>query len=116
MKLTIKNHEIELVYSIRTNILYESILGKSLKFEELSQIDNLSYLFYANILSTLQANKVQIDVSWDDFIEYVDANGGIKLLGDYAVWLAEQMNIQVGLYNEEEKEATDKAKNSKKKS
>lgn len=117
MKVKIKEHELELVYSIRTNILYESIMNKQLQYEELNKIDNLSYLFYANIMATLQANKLNADLSWDEYIDYLDANGGIKILGDYATWLMEQMNIQAQLISEELKSDDEKkVKKTKKKS
>jgi len=112
MKITIKDNTFDLIYSIRTNIMYENVIGKSLDYSKLSNVSEATQLFYCNILASMQANKLPLEFGWDEFIEWLDANGGYVFLNDYALWLAKQLEIQAHLIGKqpEKKESSEKKK------
>jgi len=115
MKINVNNKEFDLVYSIRTNIMYENIVNESLDYTQLSNITKISQLFYCNILASMQANKLPLELSWDEFITWLDENGGYTKLNDYALWLAKQIEIQANLIQKtednEDKKKVKKTKN-----
>ena len=110
MKITIKDTNLELKYSIRTNIMYENVLEKSLDYSKLNNVSEITQLFYCNILATMQANKMPLDLTWDEYIEWLDENGGYSYLNDYALWLTKQLEIQFNISKKEEKKTKTKKK------
>lgn len=115
MKVTINEREIELVYSIRTNILYESMLGKTLDYTQISTLESISTLFYVNILSSMQAHHLNLDFTWDDYINWLDSINPYEVINNYAIWLSEQMDIQAKLIESKLNKDTVKEERKKKK-
>lgn len=110
MTIKLKDHEIELIYSIRTMYIYEQQMEEPLDYEKLNRLSIILALFYCNILATLQANKITMGFSWDDFIAFLDENGGYPLVFDYLNWFNKNIEIQSKLIKQTKEEKTDKKK------
>lgn len=102
MKIKIKDKEIELRYTIRTNILYESIEQSQVDYTALDKVTVIATLLYANILATMQANKMEVKLTYDEYMNWLDENKGVVILNEYAVWLAAQMQTQFELIPDDE--------------
>lgn len=85
MKLTIKEKEIELKYTLRSLILFENITEKSFNPQGLS--DMLTY-FYCVVV----ASSKDYSLSFDDFIDWCDENP--EALGEFSEWLISTSGIQ----------------------
>ena len=105
MKLKIGNEELELVYSFRSSIYFESITGHSLDFTKLTSNDLIT-LFYSVVVATLQKAKKPV-ISMLDFLDIVDENGGDKCLVDFSNWYIGVVKSQYELLAEE-KEGNEK--------
>lgn len=99
MKLKIGNEELELVYSFRSSIYFESITGHSLDFTKLTSNDLIT-LFYSVVVATLQKAKKPV-ISMLDFLDVIDDSGGEKCLVDFSNWYIGIMKTQYELLAEE---------------
>lgn len=99
MKIKLNDKEIELVYSIRTHYVYEEKYHKTLDYTNLNTLSGISSIFYCNILATFQAKHEPFDLTWDDFIAWLDENGGYPLVYEYISWFNKQLEIQAKLIN-----------------
>lgn len=90
--MTIKytDKEVELHYSLRMFIIYENIMGKSLNYQDLASYTELITLFYSAIMSSFKYHKIEGNFNWDEFIEWVDENGGDSLMQEFVEWLVEK--------------------------
>ena len=113
MKLNIKGQEIELKYTLRTNVIYESIMGDKVDYNALEQVTVVLTLLYANIVATLQAQHIDMTLTYDEYMDWIDSNNGLVILNEYAVWLSEEMQMQFGLIPQNDN--TDTKKKSRKK-
>lgn len=117
MKILIKGKEIEMHYSMRSFVIYEQLAGKSLNFEDINSLSAIVTLFYANVLATMQYNKMEMDFTYDDFWDYIDENGGEKLIQEFSQWYMSHLQSQADFNKrkptkEEIKSASKKSKNS----
>lgn len=112
MKLKIGNEELELVYSFRSSIYFESITGHSLDFTKLTSNDLIT-LFYSVFVATLQKAKKPI-IAMTDFLDIVDDNGGEKCLVDFSNWYIGIMKNQFELLAEEKEDKEKPLKEGKK--
>jgi len=116
MKIKFNDYEFDLKYTIRTNILYENVTNESLDYTKLERMETITILFYCNIIGNLQAKNNTVDISWNDYLNWLDDNGGMIMLNKYATWLAEQIQLQSKLIGEpDNKEEKKKKKTTKKK-
>lgn len=107
MKIIIKNTELELHYSMRMYIIYENIMGKSLSFENTNSYTSLVVLFYSAIASTIQKNKLNLVIDYDDFMDWLDEHSAA--LQEFSEWFAKNINANNELKDTEIKEVeTDK--------
>ena len=113
MKLKIGNEELELVYSFRSSIYFESITGHSLDFTKLTSNDLIT-LFYSVVVASLQKAKQPV-ISMLDFLDAVDDNGGEKCLVDFSNWYIAIMKAQYELLDEEKEGKEKPLKEGKKK-
>ena len=113
MKLKIGNEELELVYSFRSSIYFESIAGHSLDFTKLTSNDLIT-LFYSVVVASLQKAKKPV-ISMLDFLDAVDDNGGEKCLVDFSNWYIAIMKAQYELLAEEKEDKEKPLKEGKKK-
>ena len=89
MKIKIKDYEFELRYSMRMFINYEAIMKKSLEPDDLKNYTNFIALFFSCIISSAQYHKIQLNISYEDFINWVDDNGGEVKLLEFGKWYME---------------------------
>lgn len=113
MKINIKNTDIELTYSMRIYILFENITNQSLNFENLNSYTSLIVLFYSAIVATIQKNKMNLSVSYDEFMDWLDSSNGEQMIKQFSTWFTTQLTNNLALQDAEEVKET---KGSKKKS
>ena len=114
MKINIKNQELELAYTMRTYILFENIQGQSLSFENLNSYTSLIVLFYSAIVATIQKRKLDISISYDEFIDWLDENNGENMIKEFSNWFTTQLTNNLALQDAEEEKETKGSKKSKK--
>ena len=114
MKIKIKNQELELAYSMRTYILFENIQGQSLSFENLNSYTSLIVLFYSAIVATIQKRKLDISISYDEFIDWLDENNGENMIKEFSNWFTTQLTNNLALQDAEQEKETKGSKKSKK--
>lgn len=85
MKITIKDREYKIKYTIRALFIFEQITGRP--FEIKSLLDNYVF-FYSMIL----ANNEDVTLLWDDFIDAIDND----------ITLIEQLNKVVAEYQKKD--------------
>lgn len=107
MKVKIKDKEIELCYSMRTHIIYENITNESVDFMNMKSIKQLTTLFLATILASAQKNKIDLNLTFDEYADWLDDNGGYIILNEFAQWLAETVRAKYALLAETEEEKED---------
>lgn len=113
MKIKLNDKELELVYSIRTLYIYEQQMDEPLDYTKLNKLYVILSLFYCNILATLQSRHEPLDLTWDDFIAWLDTNGGYPLVYDYITWFNKQLEIQAKLIKPVTPEPETKSKKKK---
>lgn len=114
MKITIKNKELELHYSMRMYILYENITGKSLSFENMSSYTSLIVLFYCAIIATIQRNRIDMTISYDEFMDWLDEQNGATIMKDFSDWFTACLTNNIALQDDTvEEDKKGKGKKSK---
>lgn len=94
MKITINGKEIEMHYSMRSFVIYEELTGKSLNFDDLNSLSAIVNLFYANVLASMQYNKMELNFTYDDFWNYIDDNGATELIQEFSEWYMSHLQAQ----------------------
>ena len=112
MKLKFNNEDIELVYSFRSNIYFESIQGKNIDLQNLTSQDIVT-LFYCVFISTLQKQKKPI-IDMLSFLDVIDDNGGDKVIVDFSNWYVNVLKTQFELLEDDNKEEEKPSKKKKK--
>ena len=82
MKINILGNEIELKYTMRSLMIYESIQKKS--FEPNSLTDILVYIY-----ATILASKKDLVLEFDDYLDWIDEHS--EIITEFTEWL--QSNI-----------------------
>lgn len=107
MKVTIKEQEITLKYSMRSLFLYERKTGESFSPRNIEQF---CLYFYCVVCSS---NK-DLDLTFDDFIdEVIDPQP--ELMNQFAEWLSKTMQKNNFLSGAAQSQEKDKGKGNKKK-
>lgn len=78
MKITIKDKEIELKYSIRALIMYENVAEGS--FTAMSLTEILTF-FYCIILTSAK----DYSLTWDEFLNWIDEDSNV--LNEFGEWI-----------------------------
>lgn len=112
MKITIKDKELELHYSMRIYLFYENIMGKSLDPSMLSTYTSLVILYYSAIMATMQYNHMNMDLSYDEFMNWLDDGGG-NTIPEFAEWFIKQVEVSNSLAAEKKDEAKNEPKGKK---
>lgn len=109
MKVTIKQQEVELRYSMRALFQYENITGQSFNPKTLQ---DFCTFFYCVVCSS---NNKDLDITFDGFIDEV-LDPQPELMSEFAEWLSNTMqknSFLSGAAQSQEKES--KGKGNKKK-
>lgn len=116
MKVKIQDKEFDLVYSMRSHIIYENIAGETLDFENFTSMKTVSTFLLACIYAAAQKQEITLNLTYNEYMDWLDENGGYSLLNDFAVWLAEQISAQYNILpkTEEDNKKTKTLKTKKK--
>ena len=104
MKVKIHDLELEIHYSMRMMIIYENITGENFDFTNMQSIKQLTSLFLSCILASAKKNKIDLQLTYDEFMDWIDDNGGYKLLNEFATWLAGEIKAKYELLKEEKED------------
>ena len=100
MKVNIKGKEIELHYSMRIYMVYETLTGKSISFGETSYSMLIS-LFYSAILATMQYKRMNLDLDWDSYMDWLDEQKP-DIQNDFSTWFIQCVGVNTDLELEED--------------
>ena len=116
MIVKIGEREIEMHYSLRMYMLYENIVGESLDYTKLESYTTILNLFYCAVLSSMQYHKMELDLKFDEFIDWIDTQG-ITALSEFSTWYTENLMLQQELVDkatEKNNKKSDKKSDNKK--
>lgn len=99
MKINFRGQDLELHYGMRIYIIYENIMGKGLGFDELQSYTAVISLFYAALVATLQYNKLDSNVTYDEFINWLDEDSGVRIQ-EFTNWFVSCVNAQADKVDE----------------
>ena len=114
MKVKIQNIKLDLTYSMRMMIIYENITGENFDFTNMQSLKQITTLFLSCILASAKKSKIDLQLTYDEFMDWMDENGGYKLLNDFAVWLSKEIEMKYSLIKEDKED--DLPKSTRKKS
>lgn len=83
MKITIKDNEIELKYTLRSMIMYENITDQTFNPQTLT--DMITFMYCVVV-----ASSKDYSLKFDEFIDYVDDNPNI--INEFGKWIQETVN------------------------
>lgn len=95
MKVNIKGKELDLHYSMRIYLIYETITGKTLSLETGSYTVSVN-LFYAAILASMQHNHIDLDFEYNEYLDWLDEQG-IDLIKEFIEWFLKIMKVNTSL-------------------
>lgn len=94
MKVKIGEREIEMHYSLRMYMLYENIVGESVDYSKFNSFTDMLNLFYCAVLSSMQYHKMELDLKFDEFIDWIDTDKGIIGFTEFSAWYIEHLQLQ----------------------
>ena len=115
MKVNIKGKELELHYSMRIYLIYETITGKTLSLETGSYTVSVN-LFYSAILASMQHANLDLNFEYDEYLDWLDEQG-MDLIKEFIEWFLKIMNVNTSLVEKQidetdiKKADTEKLKN-----
>lgn len=112
MTVNFRGQDLELHYGMRIYIIYENIMGKGLGFEELQSYTAVISLFYAALVATLQYNKLDSNVTYDEFINWLDEDSALKIQ-EFTNWFVSCVNAQADKVDEKISKENKKTKSKK---
>lgn len=95
MKVNIKGKELDLHYSMRIYLIYETITGKTLSLETGSYTVSVN-LFYSAILASMQHANLDLDFEYDEYLDWLDEQG-MDLIKEFIEWFLKIMNVNTSL-------------------
>lgn len=114
MKVTIKDKTFDLRYSMRMMVIYENITGENFDFTNMQSLKQVTTLFLSCILASAKKVGFDLQLTYEDFMDWLDDNGGYELLNTFALWLAKDIEAKYNILKKEEEE--DFPKSTRKKS
>lgn len=102
MNIHIQDTDLELKFTVGTTYEYEHKYNKPFDITQLGMHSVLIDYFYCNVIMMMKEQKKQLEMSQEDFMMWIDENGGYSLINDYGYWLAKQIQIQLNLSPKEE--------------
>lgn len=106
MKVNIKGKEFELHYSMRMYILYENIMGKSLSNGVQGTTTSMIVLMYCAILASIQYHKLNISLSYDDFMDWLDEQDA-SVFADFGKWFTDAVEAYSSVKSDDKDEPKD---------
>lgn len=99
MKVNIKGNTLDLHYSMRIYLIYETITGKSISLGE-SSFSTLVSLLYSAILGTMQYKRMNLDLDWDTYLDWLDTQKP-EILNEFSKWFIGCVNVNNDLIEED---------------
>lgn len=95
MKVKIGEREIEMHYSLRMYMFYENIVGDSVDYTKVlcNNFTSTLNLFYSAVLSSMQYHKMEIDLKFDEFINWIDTEGKTAI-SEFLEWYFENLKLE----------------------
>lgn len=115
MKIKIKDKELTLHYTIRMMILFENITGENVDFENLKSTKQLTTLLLACILASAHKEKIDLQLTYDEYIDFLDENGQYEILADFYLWLMETAVAEHSQRSEEKEDEKKEGENEEEK-
>ena len=100
MTVKFNNKKLDLHYSYEVSMIYENITQHSIDYANMTSQD-YEILFYGVLLSTLRYNKIGKMISFVDFKNWVDDNGGTKLFVEFIKWYADAVKAEFEMLKNE---------------
>lgn len=89
-------------------------MGKGLGFEQMQSYTSVISLFYAAVVASLQYNKLDSNLTYDEFINWLDEDSAPRIK-EFTEWFMSNVVSQQDKIDEkQEKELQKKSKTSKK--
>ena len=101
MKIKIFEKELDLHYSFRMMLMYEQVKGQGLDPLHMTT-DDIVILFYGAVVSTLQYNHITQPLSYIEYMNWLDDNGGEQLLVQFSNWYVDVLKMQYDLVPKKE--------------
>lgn len=111
MKVNIKGTELDLHYSMRIYLIYETITGKTLSLESGSYTVSVN-LFYSAILASMQHANLDLNFEYDEYLDWLDEQG-MDLIKEFIEWFLKIMNVNSSLVEKQIDEKDIKNANTK---
>ena len=102
MKVRIQDTDLELKFTVGTTHEYETKYQRPFDITQLGMHSVLMDYFYCNVYMMMKEQKKQLEMTEEEFFQWIDENGGYGLLNEYGYWLAKQIQIQLKLTPQEE--------------
>ena len=99
---------------MRMMIIYENITGENFDFTNMQSLKQVTTLFLSCILASAKKIGLDLQLTYEDFMDWLDDNGGYELLNEFALWLAKDIEAKYNILKKEEEE--DFPKSTRKKS
>ena len=103
MTVKFNNKKLDLHYSYEVSMIYENIKKHSIDYANMTAQD-YEILFYGVLLATLRYNKIGKMISFVDFKNWVDDNGGTKLFIEFIKWYADTIKAEFEMLKNENEE------------
>jgi ATP-dependent Clp protease ATP-binding subunit ClpA len=100
MIIKIGEREIEMHYSLRMYMIYENRLDESVDYTkiQLNSYNTILNLFYCAVLSSMQYHKMELDLKFDEFMDWIDT-GGMENIPEFTAWFMKNLMLQQELLN-----------------
>ena len=72
--------------------MYGEIMGHSIEMQAISSYTSLVVLFYAAILATLQYEHKNLDITYDEYMDWLDSQQH-TILSDFASWFIKNVEV-----------------------
>ena len=95
MEVNIKGKTLDLHYSMRIYLIYETITGKTLSLETGSYTVSVN-LFYSAILASMQHANLDLNFEYDEYLDWLDEQG-MDLIKEFIEWFLKIMNVNSSL-------------------
>ena len=101
MTVNFNNKKLDLHYSYEVSVIYENMTQHSIDYDKMTTQD-YEILFYGVLLSTLRYNKIgKMIISFVDFKNWVDDNGGTKLFVEFIKWYVDTVKAEFEMLKNE---------------
>lgn len=110
MRITINNKTFDLHYSFRMGMLYEDSTEKPITPETKITQRDVVILFYAAVKATWEYNNEDLYLTWEQFCNWIDDNGGEWIIKKFSDWYEQAIKAQTEKIKQLQKEDKESSK------